>query len=171
MGIVNGVPFLANKLAGISLGVPGELTSGGLIPLLGLGVGFRVASTVVTLFFTIDERVVNKLLNKILINYPYFFAVILFAIGVATIVTRSNMFKLLGLNIMESAVYLMFIAAGNIRGATEPIITDSNAGSTIINPLPSALMLTGIVVSVSVTAFALALYLGCTSITVLPMLF
>jgi multicomponent Na+:H+ antiporter subunit C len=98
---------------------------------------------------------VNKLLNKILINYPYFFAVILFAIGVATIVTRSNMFKkLLGLNIMESAVYLMFIAAGNIRGATEPIITDSNAGSTIINPLPSALMLTGIVVSVSVTAFA-----------------
>jgi multicomponent Na+:H+ antiporter subunit C len=54
---------------------------------------------------------------------------------------------------------LMFIAAGNIRGATEPIITDSNAGSTIINPLPSALMLTGIVVSVSVTAFALALIL------------
>ncbi|NLL34397.1 MAG: cation:proton antiporter subunit C [Clostridiales bacterium] len=106
------------------------------------------------------RRVVNKLLNKILINYPYFFAVILFAIGVATIVTRSNMFKkLLGLNIMESAVYLMFIAAGNIRGATEPIITDSNAGSTIINPLPSALMLTGIVVSVSVTAFALALIL------------
>lgn len=56
VGIVNGVPFLANKLAGISLGVPGELTSGGLIPLLGLGVGFRVASTVVTLFFTIDEE-------------------------------------------------------------------------------------------------------------------
>ncbi|HSH53334.1 MAG TPA: MnhB domain-containing protein [Bacteroidales bacterium] len=52
VGISKGVPFLANKLAGINLGTPGTLISGGLISILGLGVGIRVASTVITLFFT-----------------------------------------------------------------------------------------------------------------------
>lgn len=52
IGIVTGVPFLANKLTGIDLGAPDSLFAGGLIPLLGLGVGIRVASTVVTLFFS-----------------------------------------------------------------------------------------------------------------------
>jgi len=56
VGIVRGVPFLANKLAGVDLGVPGALSSGGLISLIGLGVGIRVASTIVTLFFTMMEE-------------------------------------------------------------------------------------------------------------------
>lgn len=98
------------------------------------------------------------LLGKLIINYPYFAAVILLIIGAITVLTRSNLFKkLIGINIMETAVFIMFIAAGNIRGGTEPIISKGNAGTVYINPLPSALMLTGIVVSVSVTAFALAL--------------
>jgi len=60
---------------------------------------------------------------------------------------------------MESAVFLMFVAAGNIRGGYVPILNGNNPQTLFINPLPSALMLTGIVVSVSVTAFALALIL------------
>lgn len=52
IGIIKGAPFLSNKLAGIDLGTPGTLSSGGLISLLGLGVGIRVASTMVTLFLT-----------------------------------------------------------------------------------------------------------------------
>ncbi|MGO1469675.1 MAG: MnhB domain-containing protein [Tissierella sp.] len=52
IGIIKGAPFLSNKLTGISLGSPGSLASGGLISLLGLGVGIRVASTIITLFFT-----------------------------------------------------------------------------------------------------------------------
>lgn len=51
VGIIKGVPFLANKLAGINIGKTGSLFSGGIIPLLGLGVGIRVASTMITLFF------------------------------------------------------------------------------------------------------------------------
>jgi multicomponent Na+:H+ antiporter subunit B len=54
-GIIKGAPFLANKLAGINLGEPGTLSSGGLISLIGFGVGIRVASTMVTLFFTLAE--------------------------------------------------------------------------------------------------------------------
>jgi multicomponent Na+:H+ antiporter subunit C len=91
-------------------------------------------------------------------NYPYFAAVVLFTIGALTVMTRSNLFKkLIGINIMESGIFLMFVAAGNIRGGAVPILDEANTKSVYINPLPSALMLTGIVVSVSVTAFALAL--------------
>jgi multicomponent Na+:H+ antiporter subunit C len=101
---------------------------------------------------------VKMLLEKLMINYPYFAAVILFAIGAATVLTRANLFKkLIGINIMESAIFLMFIAASNIRGGRVPILDKANSKDVYINPLPSALMLTGIVVSVSVTAFALAL--------------
>ncbi|MGI6037904.1 MAG: MnhB domain-containing protein [Limnochordia bacterium] len=56
VGLLRGAPFLANKLAGIDLGVPGTLSSGGLIGLIGLGVGIRVASTMVTLFYTLMEE-------------------------------------------------------------------------------------------------------------------
>lgn len=56
VGIVKGFPFLANKLAGVDVGVPGTLSSGGLISLIGIGVGIRVASTIVTLFFTMMEE-------------------------------------------------------------------------------------------------------------------
>lgn len=55
IGIINGVPFLSNKLAGVNLGAPGSLASGGTLLLLGFGVGTRVASTMITIFFTIKE--------------------------------------------------------------------------------------------------------------------
>lgn len=72
------------------------------------------------------------LLEKLIVNYPYFFAVILFVIGVLTVLTRSNLFKkLLGINIMESAVFILFIAAGNIRGGTDPILDTLETGGRI----------------------------------------
>ncbi|MCK9479834.1 MAG: sodium:proton antiporter [Firmicutes bacterium] len=55
IGIFKGVPFLANKLAGVNLGAPWALSSGGLISLIGIGVGIRVTSTIITLFFTMME--------------------------------------------------------------------------------------------------------------------
>lgn len=98
------------------------------------------------------------LLEKLVINYPYFAAAILFVIGSFTVLTRSDLLKkLIGINIMESAIFLIFVAGGNIRGGVAPILSEANSETVYINPLPSALMLTGIVVSVSVTAFALAL--------------
>ena len=89
------------------------------------------------------------LLEKLLINYPFFFAIILFVMGAFTVLTRSNLFKkLIGINIMEGGIFLFFVAAGNIKGGAVPILVENNPGMTYINPLTSALMLTGIVVSV-----------------------
>ena len=98
------------------------------------------------------------LIDKLIVNYPYTFAILLFVIGALIVLNKSNLFKkLIGINVMESAIFIMFVGAGNIRGGTVPILHKANSGSLYVNPLPSALMLTGIVVSVSVTAFALAL--------------
>ena len=98
------------------------------------------------------------LLDKLIVNYPYAIAVLLFVIGILIILNKSNLFKkLIGISVMESSIFIMFVGAGNIRGGAVPIAHSTNPQSIYVNPLPSALMLTGIVVSVSVTAFALAL--------------
>jgi len=98
------------------------------------------------------------LVEKLIINYPYTIAAFLFIIGILIVLLKSNLFKkLIGINIMESAIFIMFVGAANIRGGAVPILHKANDHGIHVNPLPSALMLTGIVVSVSVTAFALAL--------------
>ena len=98
------------------------------------------------------------LLEKLIINYPYTFAVFLLIIGAFIVLTKADLFKkLIGINIMESSIFILFVGSGNIRGGAVPILDKANPQSVYINPLPSALMLTGIVVSVSVTAFGLAL--------------
>ena len=96
---------------------------------------------------------------NLLVNMDEVAAVILFGIGVTTLLLHRNMIKkIIGLNIMDTAVYLFLAAMGYVDGRMAPIVengvTDVEA---YINPIPSGLVLTGIVVSVSVTALMLAL--------------
>ncbi len=56
LGIIFGGSFLANKGAGFFMGEAGNLLSAGIIPLLTIGIGIKVASTMVTLFHTIIEE-------------------------------------------------------------------------------------------------------------------
>jgi multicomponent Na+:H+ antiporter subunit C len=90
-------------------------------------------------------------------------AAILFVIGFAGMLFNRNLIKkIVGLNIMDTAVYLALTAAGYVDGRVAPILSDPETVATVeqfINPVPTGLVLTGIVVSVSVTAFALALTL------------
>lgn len=84
---------------------------------------------------------------------------ILFGIGFTTLFLQPNLIKkIIGFNIMDSAVYLFLAAKGYIYGRLAPIVvnnvTDMDA---YINPIPAGLVLTGIVVSVSVTAVSLSL--------------
>lgn len=94
-------------------------------------------------------------MERLLANYPYIASVVLFGTGMYILLCDSNLVKkIIGSGIMSSAVFLLFIAAGNIRGGVEPL---AGAVGVMVNPIPSALILTGIVVSLSVDAFALAL--------------
>ncbi len=50
------------------------------------------------------------------------------------------------------------VVQGDVQGAVEPVIREGVTDAlAYVNPIPSSMVLTGIVVSVSVTAFALAL--------------
>ena len=88
-------------------------------------------------------------------------AMILFGIGFVTLLMQKNLIKkIIGLNIMDTAIFLYLASKGYIFGRKAPIIADGvfDADYYVI-PTPSALVLTGIVVAVSITAFALALTL------------
>lgn len=86
-------------------------------------------------------------------------SVILFGIGFANLLLNKNLVKkIIGLNIMDTAIYLFLAAMGYIEGHVAPIVTEGAAtADAYINPIPSGLVLTGIVVSVSVSALMLAL--------------
>lgn len=98
-------------------------------------------------------------MSRLITNYYEVFSVILFGIGFTTLLFHSNLIKkIIGMNIMDTAVFLFFAAKGYIVDKDAPIIKGAFKGaSAYINPIPTSLMLTGIVVAVSVTAFALAL--------------
>lgn len=98
-----------------------------------------------------------ELLSAVYNNVFYFASVVLFVIGFYTMLTHSHMIKkIIGLNIMETGVFLLFVSLGYVRDGVPPIV-DHSINEVYVNPLPTALILTGIVVAVSVTAFALAL--------------
>lgn len=92
-------------------------------------------------------------------NYGEAVAMILFGIGFANLLLQTNLIKkIIGLNIMDSAVYLFLAEKGYVVGRIAPIITDSvQSVEKYVNPIPSGLVLTGIVVSVSVSALMLSI--------------
>lgn len=97
--------------------------------------------------------------SNLLPNLGEVVAMILFGIGFANLLLQKNLIKkIIGLNIMDTAVYLFLAIKGYIEGRTAPIVVDGvQEVEAYINPIPSGLVLTGIVVSVSVSALMLAL--------------
>ncbi|MGI6020225.1 MAG: sodium:proton antiporter [Lachnospiraceae bacterium] len=99
------------------------------------------------------------MLMHLLSNMEETVAMILFGIGFTTLLLHKNLIKkIIGLNIMDTGVYLFLTAKGYIAGRMVPILTDGiTDASAYTNPIPDGLVLTGIVVSVSVSALMLSL--------------
>ena len=97
--------------------------------------------------------------SNLLLNFGEAVAMILFGIGFANLMFQKNLIKkIIGFNIMDTAIYLFLAEKGYISGRMAPIVVDGIQDvSAYINPIPSGLVLTGIVVSVSVSALMLAL--------------
>lgn len=96
---------------------------------------------------------------NLLLNIEEAVAMILFGIGFANLLFQKNLIKkIIGFNIMDTAIYLFLAEKGYITGRIAPIIVDGiQEVEMYINPIPSGLVLTGIVVSVSVSALMLSL--------------
>ncbi len=96
---------------------------------------------------------------NLLLNIEEAVAMILFGIGFANLLFQKNLIKkIIGFNIMDTAIYLFLAEKGYVTGRIAPIIVDGiQEVEMYINPIPSGLVLTGIVVSVSVSALMLSL--------------
>ena len=99
------------------------------------------------------------MLKGLFTNYYEMTAMIVFGIGFTTLLLNRNIIKkIIGFNFMDTAVYLFLASKGYITGRIAPIVASEPIQyETYINPIPSGLVLTGIVVSVSFSAFFLAL--------------
>ena len=96
---------------------------------------------------------------NLLTNYGEAVAMILFVIGFSNLLLQKNLIKkIIGLNIMDTAVYLFLAEKGYISGRTAPIVINGVQDmEAYINPVPRGLVLTRLVVSVSVTALMLSM--------------
>lgn len=97
--------------------------------------------------------------NYVVTNLSEVAAIVLFGIGFSNLLLARNLVKkIIGLNIMDTSIYLFLAAKGFVENAVAPIVHPGPVDVVqYVNPVPSGLVLTGIVVSVSVTAVLLAL--------------
>ncbi|MGY8814246.1 MAG: cation:proton antiporter subunit C [Gammaproteobacteria bacterium] len=95
-------------------------------------------------------------MNTFLGLYNYWIVIILMMTGFYIVIAHGNLLKkVVGLNIFQTSVIIMYVSMGKVEGGAVPILAE---GITIYsNPLPHVLMLTAIVVGVATTALALAL--------------
>ncbi|MBC7103180.1 MAG: cation:proton antiporter subunit C [Parvibaculum sp.] len=90
-------------------------------------------------------------------HYNYWMFVILMMTGLYVTVSRGNLIKkIVGLNLFQTSVFMLYISMGKIIGGTAPILT-GDPDTVYSNPLPHVLILTAIVVGIATTALALAL--------------
>ena len=89
-------------------------------------------------------------------HYNYWIVIFLMMAGLYVVIAQGNLVKkIVGLNIFQASVYILFISMAKVEGGTAPILVD---GTTLYsNPLPHVLILTAIVVSLATTALGLAL--------------
>ncbi len=88
--------------------------------------------------------------------YNYWIVVFLMMAGFYIVIAHDNLVKkIVGLNVFQASVFVMYITFGKIQGGTAPIIAEGI--TTYSNPLPHVLILTAIVVGVATTALGLAL--------------
>ena len=102
---------------------------------------------------------------SILSHYAYWVVILLMMVGFYTMISRGNLIKkMIGLNVFQTSVFMLYISVGKISGGTAPILLDGGHGgeqeavhALYSNPLPHVLILTAIVVGIATTAVGLAL--------------
>jgi len=88
--------------------------------------------------------------------YNYWIVVVLMMVGLYIVMVSDNLVKkIIGLNIFQVSIFILYISVGNVSGGTAPILAENI--SLYSNPLPHVLILTAIVVGVATTALGLAL--------------
>ena len=90
--------------------------------------------------------------------FNYWAVIVLMMVGFYTLIARSNLVKkLIGLNIFQTSVIMLYISIGKVTGGTAPILIEGGEHVVYSNPIPHVLMLTAIVVGVATLSLGLSL--------------
>jgi len=93
----------------------------------------------------------------------YALCIVLFMVGLYAVATKRNLIKIvIGFIIMENSVNLLLIMLGYRADGRAPIMWSKAAGeyaAIAVDPLPQALVMTSIVISLGVTALMVAICL------------
>ena len=96
-------------------------------------------------------------MTDLLAHWNYYLVIALMMTGFYAVIARGNMVKkMVGLNIFQTSVFMLYISMGKVADGTAPILT-GDASTIYSNPLPHVLILTAIVVGVATTAVGYAL--------------
>ncbi len=93
-------------------------------------------------------------------HYNYWVSIVLMMIGFYSVMAKSNLVKkAIGLGLFQTGIFLFYISIGKVADGTAPVrvVGEKAADAVYSNPLPHALILTAIVVSVSTLAVAMAI--------------
>ncbi len=98
-------------------------------------------------------------MEGLLATYYQVTAILLLLIGFYLLIVSPNLIKkLLGINIMETAVFLFLVSLDKLEGATKaPVLLENVGMGEYINPLPQHLVIVGVLITLGVTSFALIL--------------
>jgi len=82
-------------------------------------------------------------------------------IGLWGMMIRKNIIQIIiGFSLIDTGIHMVMVAIGYLNGRTAPIIDAavdrSRAASTLVDPIPSALVLTAIVIGLGITALMLS---------------
>ena len=110
----------------------------------------------------------NEFVTIIVAKINYWIYIVLMMMGLYAMISKKNLVKkIIGMNILQTAVILFFISISAKKDATIPIIDHHNhsldqavRAVDYINPLPHVLMLTAIVVAVATLGVALAIIIN-----------
>lgn len=85
----------------------------------------------------------------------------LIIIGLWGMLTQRNIIRIIiGFSLMDTGIHMVMVSIGYITGGTAPIINEAvplaDAVNRVVDPVPSALVLTAIVIGLGVTAVMLS---------------
>ncbi len=86
---------------------------------------------------------------------------LLLIIGLYGMLTQKNLIKIvIGFSIVDTGTHIIIVSIGYLRGRTAPILDGAvdlaNATKQVVDPIPSVLVLTAIVIGLAVTALMLS---------------
>ena len=97
-------------------------------------------------------------MSELVAHWNFLAVITLMMIGLYIAISRGNLVKkIMGINVFQTSVILLYVSMGKIEGGTAPILIEGRSDVVYTNPLPHVLMLTAIVVGVASTAVGLAL--------------